>query len=95
MKKVIRCPNCRRANLPANSRRISFTWWGLIFVPALLQQTECKNCGTNYNGKTGKVIDKANKVITAVFIICTGMVMVIIPPRSRISVLDRILSWFN
>ena len=44
------CPNCGQSN----SQKVSFTWWGGALGPRLFTHVKCQNCGTEYNGKTGK-----------------------------------------
>ncbi|MBN2116665.1 MAG: hypothetical protein JW730_08845 [Anaerolineales bacterium] len=44
------CPNCGNTNV----KKINYTWWGGILGPAILTHVKCNNCGTQYNGKTGK-----------------------------------------
>jgi phage FluMu protein Com len=45
------CPNC---GARGDATRISFTFWGGILGPAILSHVRCNECGTAYNGKTGK-----------------------------------------
>lgn len=33
---------------------MSFTWWGGLLGPKVLNHVKCGSCGTQYNGKTGK-----------------------------------------
>lgn len=49
------CPNCECTD----ADKVSFTWWGGILGPALLTHVRCQECGTAYNGKTGKSNDTA------------------------------------
>jgi hypothetical protein len=44
------CPNC--ANREATA--VSFTWWGGLLGPRLLNHVRCDQCGTEYNGRTGQ-----------------------------------------
>lgn len=44
------CPNCGQSN----AKKISFTWWGGALGPNMFTHVKCQNCGTEYNGKTGK-----------------------------------------
>ena len=44
------CPNCGQSN----ADKVSFTWWGGALGPRMLNHVKCKNCNTEYNGKTGK-----------------------------------------
>jgi hypothetical protein len=44
------CPNCGQSN----AKKVSYTWWGGALGPALFTHVKCENCGTQYNGKTGK-----------------------------------------
>jgi hypothetical protein len=49
------CPNCRQNN----AIRVSSTWWGGIIGPAMFTHVKCLDCGTQYNGKTGKPNQKS------------------------------------
>jgi hypothetical protein len=44
------CPNCSGTR----ARQVSFTWWGGLLGPSLLTHVKCEDCGTAYNGKTGR-----------------------------------------
>ena len=44
------CPECSCRD----ADKVSFTWWGGLLGPALLTHVKCQECGTAYNGKTGK-----------------------------------------
>ncbi|MCA8991425.1 MAG: hypothetical protein KDA88_05580 [Planctomycetaceae bacterium] len=44
------CPNCDCED----ATRVGWTWWGGALGPALLTHVKCEECGTQYNGKTGK-----------------------------------------
>jgi hypothetical protein len=45
------CPQCQSSD---NVHPVSFTWWGGILGPKLLNHVKCHKCGTAYNGKTGQ-----------------------------------------
>jgi hypothetical protein len=45
------CPYCR---CPGFAERVSFTWWGGIIGPAMLNHVRCRECRTCYNGRTGR-----------------------------------------
>jgi hypothetical protein len=44
------CPACRGTS----AKRLNFTFWGGAIGPRLLTHVRCDQCGTTYNGKTGK-----------------------------------------
>ena len=44
------CPKCGNTNV----EKVKFTWWGGALGPNMLTHVKCQNCGTEYNGKTGK-----------------------------------------
>jgi len=44
------CPSCGQSN----AKKVSFTWWGGALGPRMFSHVKCHNCGTEYNGKTGK-----------------------------------------
>ena len=47
---VAPCPKCGSTN----AKKVSYTWWGGALGPRLLHEVKCLNCGTSYNGSTGK-----------------------------------------
>jgi hypothetical protein len=44
------CPNCRCTT----ATRVKYTMWGGVLGPKLLTHVKCAQCGSKYNGKTGK-----------------------------------------
>jgi hypothetical protein len=44
------CPSCR----DPRSKKVGWTLWGGVIGPRMLSHVKCLNCGTAYNGKTGK-----------------------------------------
>lgn len=44
------CPRCRGANV----YKPSFTWWGGIVGPKILNHAICRGCNFGFNAKTGK-----------------------------------------
>ena len=44
------CPNCGQGN----AQKVNFTWWGGALGPRMFTHVKCPNCGTEYNGRTGK-----------------------------------------
>ena len=67
MADYVPCPTCG-AERP---RRVSFTWWGGLFGPALLSHVRCPHCGTQYNGRTGRS-NAAGIAISAVVTLLVG-----------------------
>ena len=49
------CPKCSSPQ----SQKVGFTWWGGLVGPRILSHVKCLQCGTGYNGKTGKSNDTA------------------------------------
>jgi phage FluMu protein Com len=45
------CPNC---DARGDAHRVGFTWWGGLVGPAILCHVRCNECGTCYNGRSGK-----------------------------------------
>jgi transposase-like protein len=56
------CPKCTSEQAEA----IGFTWWGGIVGPKMFTHVKCTQCGTNYNGKTGKSNQQAIVIYVAV-----------------------------
>lgn len=44
------CPHCGAID----AEKVSFTWWGGLLGPKLLNHVKCRSCTKGYNGKTGK-----------------------------------------
>jgi uncharacterized protein (DUF983 family) len=44
------CPKCGSGNCTP----ITFTWWGGVLGPKLMNHTKCNQCGSTFNRKTGK-----------------------------------------
>ncbi len=55
------CPEC---NNRGNATRVGFTWWGGLVGPALFTHVRCNDCGTCYNGKSGK----SNNTAIAIYV---------------------------
>jgi predicted Zn finger-like uncharacterized protein len=47
--KYQRCPRCGARG----ARRLTWTWWGSFYGPALFTHVRCPDCGYGYNGRTG------------------------------------------
>ena len=67
------CPQCGSTN----AAKVKYTWWGGALGPAMFTHVKCNNCGTQYNGKTGK--SNQNSIIIYVlttfvlaFCVCGG-----------------------
>lgn len=58
------CPNCKSTD----AERVSFTWWGGWMGPRLFKLVKCRNCGTQYNGRTGRSNTTAIAIYTVVVI---------------------------
>jgi hypothetical protein len=56
------CPNCQGTE----AEKVSFTWWGGWMGPKLFNLVKCRNCGTTYNGKTGRSSTSAIAVYAVV-----------------------------
>ena len=46
----IQCPRCGTTG----AQRVSFTWWGGVIGPKLLNHSKCGHCGYTFNAKTGR-----------------------------------------
>ena len=49
MSEYAECPSCGQSK----AKKVSFTWWGGMIGPGILNHVKCQACGTSYNGKTG------------------------------------------
>lgn len=60
------CPNC---GCPGDAFRVYYSfWWG--FLPSLVNHVQCRDCGTQYNGKNGGYN-------TVTFLLIQGVIVVI------------------
>ena len=55
-----KCPSCAHDT----AHRIQFTPWGGVIGPRLLSLVKCGACGMQYNGKSGRRVEKAIRVYT-------------------------------
>ena len=53
------CPNCGSSN----SKRIGNSWSGGLVGSVLLHECKCKDCKTDFNGKTGLEITLKERMI--------------------------------
>jgi hypothetical protein len=61
------CPKCGGTD----ARKVNYTWWGGALGPSLFKHVKCNQCGTTYNGKTGKSNVAAIIIYSVViFVIC-------------------------
>ena len=64
------CPRCNGNFLT----KPSFTWWGGLFGPKILDHTVCGSCGFGFNGKTGKSNNGAIAIyMVVVLVIVIGL----------------------
>jgi predicted nucleic-acid-binding Zn-ribbon protein len=54
------CPKCASEKAVA----VDFTWWGGIVGPKMFTHVKCIQCGTTFNGKTGK----SNQTAIAIYV---------------------------
>lgn len=65
------CPRCNSPHL----HRPSFTWWGGLVGPKLLNHTICSSCGFGFNSKTGK----SNSQAIGIYIgVCFGLAILLV-----------------
>jgi uncharacterized protein (DUF983 family) len=64
------CPNCGAED----PKRVSFTWWGGALGPWMFTHVACQECGTTYNGKTGKSNNTAIAIYTILGFVLAGFV---------------------
>lgn len=67
MKEFAPCPKCTNIN----AEQLSFTWWGGILGPKILTHVKCRDCGTTFNGKTGK--DNTTNIV--IYSILVGLIV--------------------
>lgn len=62
------CPSCKLRF----AKLMSYTWWGGVVGPKLLTHVKCENCGTQYNGKTGRSNNTGIAIYTLVGLVLVG-----------------------
>jgi hypothetical protein len=65
------CPHCQ-STLPPTP--VSFTWWGGLLGPKLLNHAQCPQCGNAYNASTGK----PNTTAIAIYMVVVAVVVVVV-----------------
>ena len=70
MARYARCPECDSRD----AVKVGFTWWGGLLGPAMLCHVRCLECGTQYNGNTGKSNNTAITIYLVVSLVI-GLVL--------------------
>lgn len=60
------CPKCGCLH----SKPVTFTWWGGVLGPKLLNHVKCLGCNSAFNGKTGR----SNTVGVTIYIVVTSLI---------------------
>ncbi|HZS44213.1 MAG TPA: hypothetical protein VFC63_03870 [Blastocatellia bacterium] len=68
------CPQCQNAN----ANPVKFTWWGGMLGPKLLSHVKCTQCGTAYNGKSGKSNTTGILIYFGVAFVVAFIIMIVI-----------------
>jgi hypothetical protein len=69
------CPHCGADAAKGET----FTWWGGLLGPKLLNHVRCQSCGRTYNGRTGGTNTlgiAVYMIVTTVFFIVAGLLAV-------------------
>lgn len=64
------CPRCNGFRLS----QPTFTWWGGLIGPKLLNHTVCNDCGFGFNAKTGK----DNSTVIGIYLGLTCAIAIIV-----------------
>ena len=51
-----------------------WTWWGGLVGPAIFCHVKCQQCGTTFNGKTGK----SNQTVIVLWLVISAIIGVIL-----------------
>lgn len=65
------CPSCRATG----ARAVTFSWWGGVLGPKLLNHVECVRCGTTFNGRSGQPNTLGIAVYLLVSLVVIGLVL--------------------
>jgi hypothetical protein len=63
-----KCPNCGKQM----AKRVLWTFWGSFYFTAIFKHVRCEDCGTKYNGKTGK-----SNMVPAVLCVSIAAVLIL------------------
>ena len=66
------CPHC---DAPGRASRVGFTWWGGALGPWIFSHVRCHECGTCYNGRTGKSNDMPILIYTLVSVFFSLLIL--------------------
>jgi DNA-directed RNA polymerase subunit M/transcription elongation factor TFIIS len=61
------CPGCGSTD----AERIMWTFWGSFYGPAIFTHVRCSQCGTTYNGRTGR----SNLIWAIIFVLVTWVLI--------------------
>ena len=64
------CPSCQSTSVD----KVGFTWWGGFIGPRMFTHVKCAQCGTAFNGNTGRSNSTA---ITIYFVVLTAIAIAI------------------
>jgi hypothetical protein len=65
------CPHC---GAQGHAKKVGFTWWGGALGPWMFCHVRCSECGTCYNGRTGK----SNNTAIAIYTIVTFFIALVL-----------------
>ena len=71
MNDVEPCPYCSHED----ASRVTFTPWGGVVGPWVLSLVRCTGCTRQYNGRTGKKVERAIRVYTWTAMLVLAVVM--------------------
>lgn len=67
-------PGCPRCGDP-NISKVTYTWWGGLLGPSMLNLMRCRACKYEFNGKTGQSTKNA---VIAYNLVAFGLVLLIV-----------------
>ena len=70
MDQYVPCPSCGSDQ----AKKVGFSWWGGVLGPKLFKHVKCPNCGTTFNGRTGK----SNNTAIAIYLVVGGVIGVVV-----------------
>jgi hypothetical protein len=70
-----KCPTCGKQA----AKRVLWTFWGSFYFTALFKHVRCEECGTKYNGKTGRSnMTPAVMCVSIALVLILGLALLIL-----------------
>lgn len=72
-----KCPQCGSEA----STKVSYTWWGGVLGPRMMNLVKCAQCRCQFNSKTGQSARNAILIYNVVAILLMGVIVFVMTSR--------------